>query len=345
MGVVAGTANAHPFGDRYAAQRIDVALQADGLDVVWRADAPRALLPQNAQGLDTQRMHAELSAGLIATLDGETLTPTDIAVTELPELTTEHGVGVEVALHYTADFTGDHELVVSNGNLQGTPSYHLIDARLPAGTHVHSSSLWAEPQGLRRIDLANRWSRAESRRRFSLAWTWPTSLSGRLWDALGAPQRPLSALQPQPWWTSWWTGQETPPTFAIAWLGHVAVGALCGVSRAGRRTAPLAAAAAVGAILWGRLGVGGTLFGLALAAGVDPRLTIAVACASWDRPWSPVLAAAACLGVVLGRGPVPASRRRVVAALLVTAALATHGVGAVPPSSPATPTPSSESRP
>jgi hypothetical protein len=329
-GLCASTADAHPFGDRYAAQRLDVAVQADHLDVVWKADAPRALLPQTAEGIDVPRMHAELPAGLVATLDGTTLTPTEVEVVELPELTTEHGVGVEVRLRYEADLRGAHALTVSNGNLQGTPSFHLLDATLPAGIDVVSSSLWAEPQGLRKIDLSDRWSRAESRRRFALSWAWPSSPWDRLWDALHPPMRHLSSLHPQPAWLAWWTGQETPPTFAVAVVGQFVLGVLLGWSPAAQRTGAFAAACALAAIVWGAPGAGGSLIGIALAAGVDPRVAVALAAASWGRPWSPVLVGAAAFGLLAGRGAEPAPRRRVLAGLALAAALATHGVGAPP---------------
>lgn len=334
--LLGGHADAHPFGDRYAAQRLDVGLYVDRIEVLWRADAPRALLPQHDGRIDETRLTAELPTGLVATLDGVTLAPDTIEVRPLPELNSEHGYGVEVRTRYAADLRGDHELTVSNGNLGGTPSFHLVDATIPAGVVIHASSLWAEPQGLRKIDLSDRWSRAESRRRLSLTWTWPTSPGAMLWHHLGPPRLRLVDHHPETLWASWWRGVPKPMPFALALGGHLVLGAASGAASLGRRTAPLAVAACGVAVASGGLGVGSTVLLLAVAAGLDPRIALAVAAGAWARPWSAWLVAAGVIGALWGSAYGGFTRWRVGWALALATALATHGRSQPPPVAAAT---------
>lgn len=324
---------AHPFGDRYTAQRLDVRLDLGGVDVAFMADAPLALLPpgtpDTTEGLEEAARG--LSAGLILTVDGATVPLQVTSQQARLDLVSMHTRVLELVLRADVDLRGPHTVEVSNGNLQGAPSFFLSTLEVAPSMTVVDSSLLTGTEAEQ--SLSGRWTRSEGRRLMHAELDGDGSI----------PARALTSLDPRtvdlhtahaPLMASWRAGGHTARNAGLLLLLGLAAGAGLGVaSPRERRTAgallvaftipwlplgPLPAALAGCALLVAALTLRTRLAPLAIPVGVA---VVGVIGGPWGTATQVTLLAGALLGLAPPRRE-PAAAWVVVATALLLASWA-----------------------
>lgn len=277
-----GPAGAHPFGDRYAAQRVDVRLDRAGLDVGYIADVPIPLLPSHAGAADPDAMLAELATGLTITVDGASV-PTRVAHSaQRMDLVSMNARVLELVLRADVDLTGAHTLEITNGNIPAVPCYHFADVQTAPSLRVTKSSLRLPALGGKIMDFSRQWSRSELRRRVQLTLDGDPGWVAAQIDAWAPDaRRPLAASDDA---EAWRLGADSVRTVEARLALALCAG--LGAGAAGRRwltaVVALAALATVGASLGPVWAAPGALFaalGLAATtfAPLPPRARLAVA--------------------------------------------------------------------
>lgn len=302
--------HAHPFGDEFAGQRIEVLVDPAGVEVHLIADLPQRLL-DTLPG-DSAQTLADLPHGLLVSVDGATAPLMLRNSRETVDLVNTSTRLLEVTLRADHTWTGLHDIEVSNGNLSGLPGWYHDSVRLdPSVTLVRSNLVTELRDGTLQI-LDDAWSRSELRRRIQLTVDATPTPASQLHAAMAPEALPAHHTLERPLHEAW----TTPHTRQGALLRLVAaalLGLIAGATVAHERWSGGALAAGLGVAAVATqlapaalplLGIAAALVGLArppaaaLAAG--PLLALG---AHLDQPW-----AAWTLAVV------------VVAALIATAA-------------------------
>ncbi len=248
-------ASAHPFGDRYAAQRLDVIVDPEGVTVWWQGDIPRALLPQRDGATDMELALARAAAALSVTVDGASVPLRELSRRHSVDLVSMHTELLTLALRADVGWLPGvpFALEVGNANLVGEPCWYFDTLTVPATAEVRSTDL-----AVRRRDggldvLAGRWTRAEPRRRVRATLTIPADPLSRWLTARGAPGVPVAQRLPASAWTRWRTGQHDRGTAAAAAalcaLGGLGLGTVLRARRPGWSGGAGILAAAVGCAL------------------------------------------------------------------------------------------------
>jgi hypothetical protein len=220
---------AHPFGDRYAAQRLDVRLDLGGVDVAFMADAPMALLPPGTpdtpEGLEEAARG--LSAGLILTVDGATVPLRVTSQQARLDLVSMHTRVLELVLRADISLQGPHTVAVSNGNLQGAPSFFLSTLEVAPSITILDSSLLTGTEAEQ--SLSGRWTRSEGRRLMHAELDGDGSLPARALTSLDPRTVDLHTAHAPPV-ASWRAGGHTARNAGLLLLLGLAAGAGLGVA-------------------------------------------------------------------------------------------------------------------
>jgi len=244
-----GSAAAHPFGDRYAAQRLDVRVDRAGVDVGYIADVPLPLLPTRGGAGDSDAMLTELATGLTITVDGASV-PTQVTHSaQRMDLVSMNARVLELVLRADVDLTGSHTVEITNGNIPAVPCYHFADVQLAPSMRATRSSLRLPALGGKMMDFSRQWSRSELRRRVQLTLDGdPGWLAAQIDGWAPDARRPLAASDDG---EAWRLGADSTGTVE-ARIALAAVAGL-GAGAAGRRwqtaLVALGTLAALGALL------------------------------------------------------------------------------------------------
>lgn len=249
LAALEATADAHPFGDRYAAQRMDVRLDRAGVDVGYIADVPIPLLPSHAGAADPDAMLAELASGLTITVDGASVPSRVTHSAQRMDLVSMNARVLELVLRADVDLTGAHTVEITNGNIPAVPCYHFADVQIAPSLRVTKSSLRLPALGGKIMDFSRQWSRSELRRRVQLSLDGDPGWVAAQIDAWAPDaRRPLAASDDT---EAWRLGADTAVTVEARLALAALVGA--GAGAAGRRwqtgLVGLAALAAVASLL------------------------------------------------------------------------------------------------
>lgn len=267
MVALEGPAAAHPFGDRYAAQRVDVRLDRAGVDVGYIADVPLPLLPSHGGAVDPDAMLAELASGLTITVDGASVPTRTAHSAQRMDLVSMNARVLELVLRADVDLTGAHTVEITNGNIPAVPCYHFADVQTAPSLRATKSSLRLPALGGKIMDFSHQWSRSELRRRVQLTVEGDPGWVAAQIDAWAPDaRRPLAASEDA---EAWRLGADSVRTVEARLA--LAMGAGLGAGAAGRRwqtgLVGLAALVGVAALLgpvWAAPGV--VIAALALAA-------------------------------------------------------------------------------
>jgi hypothetical protein len=342
-------ASAHPFGDRFIAQRLDVHVDRGGLRVGYLADVPTALMAERGGEPDLERTLDELTRGIVVVVDGATVPATVERRAHRADLISPHTRILELVLRADAPLAGRHRVEVSNGNLHGYPSFYFTEVEVSSSASVYDSSLLAEPKGLAAVDLSSRWTRSELRRRLTLDVELPDTAWAAAFDRIDGGRVPLAEAHDADPWDGWGRGSHTPAALLPALVGVPLAGALAGA--AGPRRLALLASLATGllALAVSALGAAplpaGLRVGACAAAGLIAVRTpwpvgavgAAVLALTAPTPWSAPLLAAGLAAAALGACLPDRARSRwlALAAVVVGGGLAALG----PPDAAPEPTP------
>lgn len=255
--VCASPAFAHPFGDKVAAQRIDVVIRSDRVDLTYIADVPTVLLetarPDRGERPE-DAMIRELATGLNLSVAGKTLPLTRTGAEVAVDLIGGRAQVFTLTLQAPVDLSTPIELVVANGNLPDIPSWFANTALVAPGTRVTDSSLIERPRRSEPVDHSGRWDRGESNRRLTFTLVSPDDPLSQLHAAVVGWRRPTLTLleaSPRPFSHAW--THRAPHPHDVPWVaaGALALGAT--TRREAKRTHQAAIA-------------GGVLFGVLLAS-------------------------------------------------------------------------------
>lgn len=309
-------AQAHPFGDRYAAQQLEVDVHPDQVVVTLTLDVPDPLLAEEA-GTDVvpgEVLADRLLHGVTLTVDGEPTQLVELSRDVRKDLIDMHATVIQLRWRAMADLRGEHTLRVGNANLGNTPGWFRDEVRIGGGAEVTASNLvvwrhgtpswktsaWSRSEGLRRVDLS---IRTPSTPWLQLAQRW----SPTWWSLPQAWERPVPR--------AWRTGRTQAATVAIA----LVVAGLLGLFASCRATpwrSPLFLGFGVAAMAWGGISapVAGTLIAAAALllaldrafAGFALALTLPWVFAVATPDWWMLLGTAWLVGATLGRvAPLP----------------------------------------
>lgn len=229
------SASAHPFGDDYGAQRLDLRIDRDGVDVGYTADVPLPLLGARGKS-DLSAIFTELAAGVVLTADGQTVPLTLVHQAERTDLVTMHTTVIDLVFRADLDLSEPTTLTLSNANLGGVPSYHFASVRVDPSVSVLSTSLLATPKLQAPVDLNETWTRSELRRRVVVTARADDRPWARLIDRIVPGQIPVGQATLVPPLTAW---ARRSPTAAglLPGLWVAAVLGLATGARLPRRTA------------------------------------------------------------------------------------------------------------
>lgn len=238
------SADAHPFGSRYAAARAVVEVREDAVHVDVHADIPYALLTAMARDAEdpVARVLDALPAAVTVTIDGEPV-PTDVvARDDRVDLVDGHARILHVSLRAPADLRGSHRIDVTHGVVAATPAWLWSEIAVPAGSAVRSHSLAPRPGDPR--DLHARWTRSRRARTLAVEVDLPDdALSRRIRHAhppVAAPEADAIGLL-----DAWRAGRPRRDTGLL----HLALGALLAAAAATSRPRTRVAAAALVAVI------------------------------------------------------------------------------------------------
>jgi hypothetical protein len=294
-------AHAHPFGDRFTAQRLEVDVEPETVVIRLTADVPDALLtfmvPRSADPVG--EVLSRLDHGLVVTVDG----------VQQPLRRLDHAARVDLVQgtdhvlegRWQADvaLAGRHQLRITNGNLGDQPSYFRDEVRLPPASRLLDTNLVVAHRG-RAEPLHDAWSSFEGLRRIDLELDVPTDTAST-WFRSVAPTPwsiPTALLPPERAWTA---GRTDPLTLAAA-TGVAAIAGLGASLAAGGRRGPVLAGALalLASLVLGVTGPGA--LGVAMAAGAlvgalseETAVIVPVLAAPW---------AAAAVSAEVAAGPV-----------------------------------------
>jgi hypothetical protein len=319
-------AQAHPFGDRYAAQRVLMDLGRERIVVHYTADAPPGMLVDDAA--DLEGALDMLERGLVLSVDGTTVPLARRTGTHRPDLVSMHTHLFDLVLVAEVDLAGRHTIELGNANLGGQPCYFYDDVRVVGSAWVHEASLQVARRDGELIDLSAAWTRSELRRRIRVEVELPDDPWSATFDRIDGRIHPLATMPNRPLAAAWVAGRTTPGTvfgaaLALLLAGLAAgsggrwlrAGAVLGLLLAGAFHAwspvpwPAGPAAALTLLLL--LGPEGSVWALLGAVGLT-ALPLAL-----PEPWRILGGAALLGGMALGAlarpGPLPRTALGVVA--------------------------------
>jgi len=215
--VASTSAFAHPFGDRYAAQRLELMITADGARLGLTLDATPAQL--RTYGLDPTRPTTleRLHEGVLLTVDGQAAdwSAPQVEVRE-PE-DGGHTVWVLGSARWPQAWEGPHRLHLENLHLAEQPGWYWNDLHLPLTVqHLETDLLTFDGQGKAYAQDA-KWSRSPARRHLDVAFTLGTGPLSAASQWLYPDPVALGALPAPSFWTRWIHPLPTPEAVG-AWL-------------------------------------------------------------------------------------------------------------------------------
>jgi hypothetical protein len=223
-------AEAHPFGDRFVAQRLDVHITRSSVEVGFVADVPDALLSGAGGNADVSASLRSFSNGIVLTVDGATVPLTVRHSADRTDLVSPHTHIMEVVLVATVDLTGQHKVEVSNGNLQGQASYYLTKVEFGSTATMHASSLLLEPKGVAAVDRSQAWSRSELRRRYAVDIYFPDTAWATLFEFVDPGRLRHDHITKVSAWPDWRSRTASPPGVALGMAAASLVGGAAGAS-------------------------------------------------------------------------------------------------------------------
>lgn len=306
-----GLAQAHPFGDRYAAQRLSVDLSRQEVVVDYLADAPLIMLTDGSDEAALQAALDTLQAGLLLAVDGRTVPLVRRAADHRPDLVSMHTHLFHLQLVGEVPLAARHTVEVGNINLSGRPSFFLDEVTVTGSARVHASSLRVAMRDGTVTDLADAWSRSELRRRIRVDVELPTDPWSTLFDELDPARWPASRTHDRDPLPAWAAARRTPETSLLQLLFAMATGLTFAVSGA-----PARAGAAAGLLL-------GWQVGASYASAAPAFVALALLAALGTRELA-TLGAFAGLGLTLwlGAAPAPWGHAQLLAAALVAVPVA-----------------------
>lgn len=224
-------AHAHPFGDRYAAQRLEVDVDVDAVDVILTADVPTAQLEAIVAGDDAPQVVLErLPFGLRLTVDGAEIPMSTVSSEARRDLVDHEAWLLTQHLRAEVDLIGRHVVQVGNANLADTPNWFRTDVTLPAGSWVHDTTLRL-PRRTGRVEaLDGRWIQLEGLRSVRLDVEVMDDPLHRAWRRTDPGRWSLDQATIAPGVAAWRAGRSDPWTWTITALllaaGAAVVGAL-----------------------------------------------------------------------------------------------------------------------
>lgn len=221
-----GASLAHPFGDRYAGQRLDLRVDPSGITVGLVLDLPGPLIRQLGEAPDAILQGAPL--GVVITVDNETIPTTVQSTAKRTDLLQPDTNILEVVLRADVPLQGRHDIEVNNGNLIGLPGWYIDTLQTTPSLTVVETSLAIPMKDGSTEYLDGRWSQSELRRRVRIDLdgtpTWWTPWVERV---EGPDYRALPDVMQAPLWSRWTSGSTAPPV-AVAMAVWVGVSGLAG---------------------------------------------------------------------------------------------------------------------
>jgi hypothetical protein len=217
------TCVAHPFGDRYAGQRLDLQVDRRGISVGVTVDLPGPLLRELGETAD--QVLAAVPSAIVVTVDNTTLPAEVHSATHRTDLLQPDTVIAEVLLRVDTPLEGRHDLEVTNGNFIGVPGWYVDTLEMSSDLTLVETSLATELRDGTVELLDGEWSRSELRRRVR------AEIDGRLgaWESLyfgveGTSYRPLEDAYAAPSTTVWRAGVPSPGRAAAVLLWGLVAG-------------------------------------------------------------------------------------------------------------------------
>jgi hypothetical protein len=175
------TAEAHPVGDRAAAQSTSLVLHRDAVEVTYQADVPTILVATARPGSSADPLPAmatELASGLLLVVDGQVVSMRIVEPSPPPEVGS-HSVAFQVRLEAPLP-AGARRVEVQTGNLPEAANFYRGDVQVTDGLEILDCSLLALDHGRIVRDDTLRWRRGDENRTLSvtlgprppLAWGW-----------------------------------------------------------------------------------------------------------------------------------------------------------------------------
>ena len=155
--LVPAVGQAHPFGARFAAHRMELLLDADEIEVRYVVDVPNAIVRSASRPTDPEPMEAmlgELTTGLVVEVNGMGVST---KTTQASRLRGDEETQL-MQLVVTAPLDSEaNKIRVSNGNLPETPAYFVNTVLVGPGVAVRDSSLMQMANGEVQRDHNGRW--------------------------------------------------------------------------------------------------------------------------------------------------------------------------------------------
>lgn len=205
-----GEAQGHPFGNRYAAHRLDIAVEAERITVKYTADVPDGLWrsrPEVAAEVQAKAMAEELGSAIIVSLD-EVSNPGEVTAEIAPG--SDHSTWFQISRSIPLT-TSEGHLEVGNANLPEIPAYFATDLVVGPGVSVVSASTLTTSRHGRAIDHNGDWRADEAWRSFEADFTVRRGVGGALVELLhpSTPLRKAALARPQGLMAALWGGGPT----------------------------------------------------------------------------------------------------------------------------------------